>query len=86
MAPRRRARIDAEIDHRGATSLRLRFLNAEAPGIPMSYLRASSDTVEYDREPRKVGYDEAIPSGQWLFGTSSRVYLRRRDMSRDRYF
>ena len=50
---RRRARIDAEIDHREVTSSRLRFLNAQMPGIPTSYLRASSDTIQHDRETHK---------------------------------
>ena len=51
---RRRARIGAEIDHRGVTSSCLRFLNAETPGILTSYLRASFNTIKYDREQREL--------------------------------
>ena len=65
-------------------SSRLRITNAETPGIPTSYLRASSDTVEYDHEPRKVAWDEAIiPSGHWTISTEPAidVHFQKRDVS-----
>ena len=67
MAKTRRARIDAENGHRLVTRPRLRVIEAETQGCSTVYLRAPSDTIEYDRGSRKVGYDEAtIPGGHWL--------------------
>ena len=51
---RRRARIDAENGHRRITRSRLRIIVKETRGIPTGYLWATSDTVQYDREPREV--------------------------------
>jgi hypothetical protein len=67
MAKTRRARIDAENDHRRVTRPRLRIFVKETRGYPTGYLRASSDTIQHGPESREVGYDEAIiPSGLWL--------------------
>lgn len=69
MAPRRRARIDAEIDHRGVTELV--FTVPKYRGARDSNhlsLTCSSDTFKHGREPRKVGCDEeTILHGHWLF-------------------
>ena len=54
MAKTRRARIDAENDHRRVTRPRLRIIEAETQGYPTGYLRAPSGTVKYDRESRTV--------------------------------
>ena len=50
MAPRRRARIDAENDNRRVTSSRLRIIKPETQGFPTGYLRVPPDTVKYNRE------------------------------------
>ena len=54
MAKTRRARIDAENDHRRVTRPRLRIIVKETRGYPTGYLQAPSDTIEHDRELRKV--------------------------------
>ena len=59
-----RARIDAENAHRRVLVLRprLRIIEAETQGYPTTgYLRVPSDTVEYDRESRKVSGSRADP-------------------------
>ena len=61
MAKTRRARIDAENGHRRVTRPRLRITAKETRGIPTSYLRASSDTIQHGPESCEVGYDEAKP-------------------------
>ena len=67
MAKTRRARIDAENDHRRVTRPRLRIIVKETRGYPTGYLRAQSDTIKYDRGSREVGYDEAIIlGGLWI--------------------
>ena len=63
MAKTRRARIDAENDHRRVTRPSLRIIVKETRGYPMGYLRAQSGTIGYDRGSREVGYDEAKPLG-----------------------
>ena len=68
MAKTRRARIDAENDHRRVTRPRLRTIVKETRSYLTCYLRAQSGTIEYDRGSREVGYDEAIIllGGLWL--------------------
>ena len=67
MAKTRRARIDAENDHRRVTRPRLRTIVKETRSYLTCYLRAQSGTIEYDRGSREVGYDEAIIlHGLWL--------------------
>ena len=63
MAKTRRARIDAENDHRRVTRPRLRIIVKDTQGYPTGYLRASSDTIQHGPESRKVVYDEAIIPG-----------------------
>ena len=59
MAKTRRARIDAENDHRRVTRPRLRIIVKETRSIPTDYLRAPPDTIEYDRGSRKVSGSRA---------------------------
>ena len=67
MAKTRRTRIGAENDHRQATRSRLQIIVKDTQGYPTGYLRAKPDTIEYDRESREVGCDEAIVmNGFWL--------------------
>ena len=67
MAETRRARIDAENDHRCVTRPRLRIFVEETRGYPTNYLRASSDTIQYGTESREVGYGfSIILDGLWL--------------------
>ena len=54
MAKTRRARIDAENDHRRVTRPSLWIIVKEKRGYPTGYLRAPSDAVMYDRESRIV--------------------------------
>ena len=56
MAKTRRARIDAENDHRRVTRPRLRIIVKDTRGYPTGYLRTPSDAVKYGRESRTVGY------------------------------
>ena len=51
---RRHSQVDAENGHLRVTRPRLRINVEETRGILMSYLRALSDAVKYDRESRKV--------------------------------
>ena len=51
---RRRARIDAENGHRRVTRPRLRIIVKETRGYPTGYLRAPSDTLQNDLDPREV--------------------------------
>ena len=63
MVKTRRARIDAENDHRRVTRPRLRVIVKETRGHPTVYLRAYSGTIKYDLESREVGCSEAIILG-----------------------
>ena len=60
MAKTRRARTDADNDHRRVTRPRLRIMKAETQGFPTSYLRASFDTIAHSPESREVGYGFSI--------------------------
>ena len=76
MAKTRRARIDAENGHRRVTRPRLRITAKGTRGIPMSYLRASSGTVQHGPESREVGYDEEKPlCGLWIKSFVKAVFL-----------
>ena len=67
MAKTRRARIDAENDHRRVTRPRLRIIVKETRGYLTGCLRAQSATIEYDRGSREVGYGfSIILGGLWL--------------------
>ena len=67
MAKTRRTRIGAENGHRRVTRACLWILVKETRGYPTGYLRAHSETVEYDRGSRKVGYETAITlGGLWI--------------------
>ena len=72
MAKTRRARIDAENDHRRVTRPRLRIIVKETRSYPTGHLRAQSDTIEYDRGSREVSYDEAIILGGLWVNTNSK--------------
>ena len=68
MAETRRARIDAENDHRRVTRPRLRIFVEETQGYPTGYLRASSDTIQHGPELREVGCRfSIILDGLWLY-------------------
>ena len=67
---RRRARIDAENGHRRFTRPRLRIINRETRRYPTGYLRASSDTIEYDRgqhEPKRAREEHGAIVGSLSF-------------------
>ena len=67
MAKTRRARIDAENDHRRVTRPRLRIIVKETRGYPTGYLRTPSDTIQHGPESREVGYGfSIILDGLWL--------------------
>ena len=69
MAKTRRARIDAENDHRRVTRPRLRIVVKETQGYPTGYLRTQSDTIQHCPESREVGYGfSIILHGSWLCG------------------
>ena len=75
MAKTRRARIDAENDHRRVTRLRLRIIVKETRDYQTGYLRASSDTIQHGPESREVGCDEAKPlHGLWIKGQGSAFF------------
>ena len=66
---RRRARIDAENDHRRVTRPRLRIIVnvKETRGYPTGHLRDPSDAIECNRESRKVfGYTSGSRNGLWI--------------------
>ena len=74
MAKTRRARIDAENDHRRVTRPRLRIFVKETRGYPTGYLRASFDTIQHGLESRKVGYGfSIILDGLWIRQQHSRL-------------
>ena len=67
MAKTRRARIDAENNHRRVTRLRSRIIVKETRGYPTDRLRASSDTIQHGPESREVGCGfSIILDGLWL--------------------
>ena len=67
MAKTRRARIDAENDHRRVTRPRSRIIVKETREYPTGYIQAQSGTAQYDRGSREVSCGEAIiPGGGWL--------------------
>ena len=67
MAKTRRARIDAENDHRRVTKSNLQNIKAETQGYPTSYLRASSDTIQHGPESRKLGCETSFFLGSlWI--------------------
>ena len=87
MAKTRRARIDAENDHRRVTRPRLRIIVKETRGYPTGYLRASSGTIQHGPESREVGYETAKPlDGLWLTTNRSELLLFRNQLhvTRDR--
>ena len=59
MAKTRRARIDAENDHRRVTRPRLRIIVKETRGYLTGYLRAQSGTIKYGRGPLEVSGQRA---------------------------
>ena len=68
MAKTRRARIDAENDHRRVTRPRLRIIVKETQSYLTGYLRARSDTIIHGPESREVGYGfSIILHGHWLY-------------------
>ena len=77
MAKTRRTRMSAENDHRRVTRPRLRIIVKETQGYPTGYLRAPSDTIEYDHESREVKagreQDEAVFGS---YNCSARTLLR----------
>ena len=54
MAKTRRARIDAENDHRRVTRPRLQIIVKEMRGYPTGYLRAQFGAIEYGPESLKL--------------------------------
>ena len=67
MAKTRRARIDAENDHRRVTRPRLRIIVENTRGYLTGYLRASSDTIQHGPESREVGYGfSMLLCGHWV--------------------
>ena len=63
MAKTWRARIDAENDHQRVTRPRSRIIAKETWSYPTGYLRAQSETIEYDLRSREFGCGEAIIPG-----------------------
>ena len=59
-AKTRRARIDAETDHRRVTRQRLRIIVKKTRGYPTGYLRALSDTIQHGPESREVGCETSF--------------------------
>ena len=67
------------VDDWRVTRPRLRVIVKETRGIPTGYLRAPYGAVRYNRESRKVGYDEAIILGShWLNKNTGQDWPRRR--------
>ena len=67
IAKPRRARIDAENDHRRVTRPRFRIIVKETRGYPTGYLQASSDTIQHGPESREGGYETSFFLGSlWL--------------------
>ena len=67
MAKTRRARIDAENDHRRVTRPRLRIIVKKTRGYLAGYLRASSDTIQHGPESRKLGCETSFFLGSlWI--------------------
>ena len=68
-AKTRRARIGADNGHRRVTRSRLRIIVKETRGYPTGYLQAKSNTINYDRGSREVGYETAIVLNAFWLGS-----------------